>query len=1045
MASTNAFVTLVSSDSYLPGALAQVAALRDVHPSPPSPPELPFQTVCLVTPETLDVSTIRRLRHAFDLVVGVEILEQDNPAGLKLLGRPDLTTVLTKLHVFRLTQFSKIIFLDADVLPIRPMSHLFSIPHEFSAAPDVGWPDIFNSGVLVLTPGEDKFQQLNQLVATKPSWDGGDQGLLNEWRGGDWNRLSFTYNTTPTAAYTYAPAYERYGSQIKAIHFIGPNKPWKSIGYRSSNSHRSSTSTQTAYDYDSLVDRWFEVYNRHYNADVPQTPFEIKHYTPAWDSPADPLPSAPPLGLDELKCLAIQGLNASLEDTRPGEGAYRSLPLEGRVDLMRPKKPEQTKTPNKPSQINQGQTDQSPTVYSQVADQSDRLSSQSITVFSTPIARRATLEDDSDEPRWKNLPTPRPEEIPSSPRLRLISLPPTPSVVTPVPSTAPDFYASESEAESLLLAGSGLRRNDASVYESHQRPHHHTHHHHGHVHPAHEAGHPHQQHHQEQKQQRSASPPLVSWNPAVEPPPNVTPTVNAFPSETYFANVWDHTPSRKNDQAQSGPSPPDSGGFFQPPTPPVIPEVLIQQGHYRTVTGESQQVGTTPSPDRSKVKTVFPWESQPRVMPARVFPDSDAPPPSLFLSPSSQSQTSTTTQPSTPETRISQAPSRSMPLSPLYGLPTTLNYANAWDNVPSIQKYASRLVKPPPPPTLAPAFEDDAYRKSRKKSWDERAEVSSRDGDDEDNADDEDDGEPIVPKARQWEDDDSDAEAAKRRSRRGSIVTATLKPKKKEYKSRGVQTVIVETRSMAVQVDPPKLDTGHQKHGSVSSRRHWPPATAATSAAPAMTRSVSVDTTNSISSNMLPIAPALLAPEPIRSHRKSPPMSPKSSAHVLRSPREFVTAPRESPQPSTRPSPKIVPSTITASSKVKPTVRTSGSPTTRFVGHDQRMASLAPLSASPVITSRGPTPVASKPPSGSRFSPSSIARRPSNDSSLGSPLSSIGPLSPADGQAVPGPLPARKGTRVWDPARGVDVFKRGSEEVLARFLKMGGAWEEETR
>lgn len=118
-------------------------------------------------------------------------------------GRPDLNTVLTKLHIFRLTQFSKIIFLDADVLPVRPLSHLFNIPHEFSAVPDVGWPDIFNSGVLVLSPSEAKFTEVTQLLKTKGSWDGGDQGVLNEWRGGDWNRLSFTYNTTPTAAYTF--------------------------------------------------------------------------------------------------------------------------------------------------------------------------------------------------------------------------------------------------------------------------------------------------------------------------------------------------------------------------------------------------------------------------------------------------------------------------------------------------------------------------------------------------------------------------------------------------------------------------------------------------------------------------------------------------------------------------------------------------------------------------------------------------------------------------------------------------------------------------
>lgn len=119
-----------------------------------------------------------------------------------IVGRPDLNTVLTKLHVFRLTQFSKIIFLDADVLPIRPLSHLFTLPHEFSASPDVGWPDIFNSGVMVLTPGEDKFNELRELLKSKGTWDGGDQGLLNEWRGNNWNRLSFTYNTTPTAAYT---------------------------------------------------------------------------------------------------------------------------------------------------------------------------------------------------------------------------------------------------------------------------------------------------------------------------------------------------------------------------------------------------------------------------------------------------------------------------------------------------------------------------------------------------------------------------------------------------------------------------------------------------------------------------------------------------------------------------------------------------------------------------------------------------------------------------------------------------------------------------
>ncbi|KAF8319962.1 family 8 glycosyltransferase [Clavulina sp. PMI_390] len=198
-----AFATLVTSDEYAKGALVVAAALRELHPSPPAAPEVHFETVCIVTPETVDVSTIRALRKAFDTVIGVEVIDGDQRDGLALLGRPDLHSVLTKLHVFRLTQYSKVIFLDADVLPVRPLSHLFTLPHEFSAVPDVGWPDIFNSGFMVLTPGEDKFEQIRELVKTTGSWDGGDQGVLNEWRGEDWHRLSFTYNTTPTSAYTY--------------------------------------------------------------------------------------------------------------------------------------------------------------------------------------------------------------------------------------------------------------------------------------------------------------------------------------------------------------------------------------------------------------------------------------------------------------------------------------------------------------------------------------------------------------------------------------------------------------------------------------------------------------------------------------------------------------------------------------------------------------------------------------------------------------------------------------------------------------------------
>lgn len=87
MAVPYAFATLLTSDRYLPGALALAAALRDLHPSPAQEPEVDFQTVCLVTPETVDVSTIKLLRKTFNVVVGVEVITQEDDKGLQLLGK----------------------------------------------------------------------------------------------------------------------------------------------------------------------------------------------------------------------------------------------------------------------------------------------------------------------------------------------------------------------------------------------------------------------------------------------------------------------------------------------------------------------------------------------------------------------------------------------------------------------------------------------------------------------------------------------------------------------------------------------------------------------------------------------------------------------------------------------------------------------------------------------------------------------------------------------------------------------------------------------
>ncbi|GAA6029786.1 hypothetical protein JCM8097_001049 [Rhodosporidiobolus ruineniae] len=249
-----AVVALLTSDSYLPGVLTTLHSLLDLEP--PSQ-RARFDTVCLVTPATVGHQAQKALDKAFDHVVGVEPIASKSLDELKLLGRRDLALTLTKLHLFRLTKYQKILFLDADTLVLRPLSHLFDLPVPFAAAPDQGWPDSFNSGVFVAEPSKDTFEALVRMMRERGTWDGGDQGLLNDFFP-NWHRLSFTYNVTPSAYYTYAPAYKRHGQDISVLHFIGTDKPWK-------RSTRSTYDPEAASkDYYGLVGQWFDVFERHY-------------------------------------------------------------------------------------------------------------------------------------------------------------------------------------------------------------------------------------------------------------------------------------------------------------------------------------------------------------------------------------------------------------------------------------------------------------------------------------------------------------------------------------------------------------------------------------------------------------------------------------------------------------------------------------------------------------------------------------------------------------------------------------------------------------
>lgn len=216
-----AFVTCATNDTYALGALVLGHSLRNVQTS--------RKLAIIITPQIS--SKIRGLLgNVFDVVKEVDLLDSKDETNLAILTRPDLGVTFTKFQCWRLTQFQKCVFLDADILVLKNCDELFE-KDELSAVPDVGWPDCFNSGVFVYQPNEDTYKAIIQFAVEHGSFDGGDQGVLNmffkDWRTADISRhLSFIYNMNANVTYSYQPAYKQFGKDVKVVHFLGAVKPW---------------------------------------------------------------------------------------------------------------------------------------------------------------------------------------------------------------------------------------------------------------------------------------------------------------------------------------------------------------------------------------------------------------------------------------------------------------------------------------------------------------------------------------------------------------------------------------------------------------------------------------------------------------------------------------------------------------------------------------------------------------------------------------------------------------------------------------------------
>ncbi|XP_076903620.1 inositol phosphorylceramide glucuronosyltransferase 1-like [Bidens hawaiensis] len=153
--------------------------------------------------------------------------------------------VYTKLKIFNMTDYEKVVYLDADTIVIKNIDVLFKCG-KFCA--NLKHSERLNSGVMVVEPSEELFKDMVSKVTTLYSYTGGDQGFLNAYYAGfpsarvfdpnisteelsnkpvaEMERLSTIYNAD-VGLYMLANKWMVDEKELCVIHYtLGPLKPW---------------------------------------------------------------------------------------------------------------------------------------------------------------------------------------------------------------------------------------------------------------------------------------------------------------------------------------------------------------------------------------------------------------------------------------------------------------------------------------------------------------------------------------------------------------------------------------------------------------------------------------------------------------------------------------------------------------------------------------------------------------------------------------------------------------------------------------------------
>mmetsp|Transcript_17054 Transcript_17054/g.22099 ORF Transcript_17054/g.22099 Transcript_17054/m.22099 type:complete len:451 (+) Transcript_17054:39-1391(+) len=95
------------------------------------------------------------------------------------VSAPRLKYAYSKLAIFNLTNYDRIVYIDADALALKNLSPLAKCPADFCAV--MRQFELFNSGVLSIRPNRQIAERMRLAIENTFSYTGGDQGFLNSF------------------------------------------------------------------------------------------------------------------------------------------------------------------------------------------------------------------------------------------------------------------------------------------------------------------------------------------------------------------------------------------------------------------------------------------------------------------------------------------------------------------------------------------------------------------------------------------------------------------------------------------------------------------------------------------------------------------------------------------------------------------------------------------------------------------------------------------------------------------------------------------------